>query len=251
MTRGLDENDRDFCRDWFGDHRTLSVSPPGEMFSPKSSMSLKKSFLATPTSGPKPAPRWAGMIPETTFEKVSPEDLIKRASHALMDTRIHSPLVAMPKNRDAYIEVGKWSDIAHLMKEGIDISDHLSKARLSMIEDAEEVEAMQGTNPMAMAIGILTWVHEGKERHAPIGLLPVVFHHETKRCIPASKILANRALIERLKQEGADIEIEVGDEMRHVPRSGSSMIRTISSASVRRNAYRLLRLLEGGAAASS
>ena len=218
VAHGLNEKDRDFCRDWFGDHRAVPALPPGEMAAAEAFDALKRGSLATPTSGPKTAPRWSGMIPETTFEKVRPEDLIRRASHALMDTRIHSPLVAMPKNREAYIEIGTWNKIAPLMKEGIDIRNHLSKARLSMIEDAEEIEAMQGTNPMAIAIGILTWVHEEKERHAPIGILPVSFNQETKRCIPAAKILPNRALIERLKQEGADIDIEVGDEIDIVPK---------------------------------
>jgi hypothetical protein len=208
--RGLSAEQRTFCAKWFLENRDLATRLGYRVGAEALFAELEKDpgpFRARYGAAPKFAPAtsriWAREKKEdVNFEGVQPKDLIGEARHALVDLTLHSHLVSMPKRRDAFLYLGAYEGAEILHGEVVDVGAWLTKPFLTEARDAAEVQIMQGTNPLAMTAGLVTWRSaDGVERQAPLFLAPVELNEATKTISRLSEFVLNWALLRRIAIE--------------------------------------------------
>ena len=125
--------------------------------------------------------------------------MIEQARHALIDLSLHAHLVSLPKNRDAFLRLGAWEGAETLHGESVEVGQGLTKAFLAEARDAAETQIMQGTNPLAMTAGLVTWRSaDGAERQAPLFLAMVELDEPAKVVRRLSDFVVNSALLRRI-----------------------------------------------------
>jgi hypothetical protein len=119
-----------------------------------------------------------------------------------MDLTLFSHLVSLPKARDAFLHFGAWQGAEALHTESVDVGQVLTKAFISRARDAAEVQTMQGTNPLAMTAGLVTWKSsDDVERQAPLFLAMISLDETAKTIHRLSDFVLNRALLRRIAIE--------------------------------------------------
>ena len=107
--------------------------------------------------------------------------------------------MSLPKNRSAFLDLGAWDGAQRLHGESIDVAAVLTKAFVAQARDAAEVQIMQGANPLAMTVGLVTWKSgDGVERQAPLFLAMVEFDEALKGVRRLSDFAINNALLRRI-----------------------------------------------------
>ena len=205
---GLGDEERSFCSTWFGDNRDFVAELGHKVGSALAFSNIVKDsvefrarhFGAAPKSDPKEARIWARGDHDVHFRREEPRDLIEEARHALVDTTLHSSLVSMPKKRDHLLDLGPWEANEIIHRETIDVSSLVTKAFKIEARDAAEIEAMQGTNPLAITVGLVTWTSvDGKTREAPLFLALVDFDEGASVVRRKTQFTLNRSLFQRIK----------------------------------------------------
>ena len=217
---GLRDEERDFCAAWFGDNRDFAAVLGHKVGSVTAFASVVRNpadfrtryFGAAPKSDPKGARIWARGGHNVDFKREKSRELIEEARHALVDTTLHSPLVSLPQNRDRFLGLGPWEANEVIHRETVDVSAFVTKPFLAEAREAAEVEIMQGTNPLAMTAGLVTWASaDGKSRQAPLFVAAIEFDESTSAVRRLSPFVFNRSLLRRMEtdypsvEKGADI----------------------------------------------
>ena len=136
------------------------------------------------------------------FEKRSAKDLIEQARHDLIDTSLRSALVSMKKSKTDYLDLGAWQKNEAVHADVFDVGDLVSKAFLSEALDAAEIQVMQASNPLAITIGLVTWISaDGVFREAPLFLAMASFEAEAKTISRLAPFHLNTAWLRRLSTE--------------------------------------------------
>jgi hypothetical protein len=202
---GLSAESRAFCDRWFPANRDLATRLGYRVGTEALFAELEKDpepFRTRYGAAPKFAPSsriWARQKKDVGFAGIKPEELVQEARHALVDLTLHSHLVSMPKARDAFLQLGAYEGAELLHAESVDVSQGLTKAFLAEARDAAEVQIMQGTNPLAMTAGLVTWRSaDGAERQAPLFLAMVELDEATKTIRRLSDFVVNSALLRRI-----------------------------------------------------
>ena len=203
--RGLSAEQRAFCAQWFAANRDLATRLGYRIGTETLFAELEKDsepFRARYGAAPKFAPSsriWAREKVDVGFEGVSPKRLIEQARHALIDLSLHAHVVSLPKNRDAFLRLGAWEGAETLHGESVEVGQGLTKAFLAEARDAAETQIMQGTNPLAITAGLVTWRSaDGAERQAPLFLAMVELDESTKTIHRLSDFVVNSALLRRI-----------------------------------------------------
>jgi hypothetical protein len=205
--RGLSGEQRVFCAEWFASNRDLATRLGYRVGTEALFAELEKDsgpFRARYGAAPKFAPTtsriWARKVDDNVaFRGIEPRDLIDEARHALVDLTLHSHLVSLPKARDALLQLGAFEGAELLHAEFVDVGQWLNKAFLAEARDAAEVQVLQGTNPLAMTAGLVTWRSaDGVERQAPLFLAMVELDETAKTMRRLSDFTLNRALLRRI-----------------------------------------------------
>ena len=225
---GLDENERKFARSWFHGNRDFAAELGHRVGSTKAFSQVVadadafrvRHFGAAPKNGPEQTARfWAQEEDNAAFRTESPDELIEEARNALVDTTLNASLVSMPKTRERFLNLGAWEGNERLHEGVIDVTDHANKAFLVEARDAAEIEIMQGTNPLAVAVGLVTWVSaDDKKREAPLFLALADFNEETKTVIRKAPFVLNQSLFRRIEADypAADRKASIFDALRDV-----------------------------------
>ena len=136
------------------------------------------------------------------FVKRSAKDLIEQARHDLIDTSLRSALVSMKKSKTDYLDLGAWQKNEAVHADVFDVGDLVSKAFLSEALDAAEIQVMQASNPLAITIGLVTWISaDGVFREAPLFLAMASFEAEAKTISRLAPFHLNTAWLRRLSTE--------------------------------------------------
>ena len=103
------------------------------------------------------------------------------------------------RRRDAFLQLGAYEGAELLHAESVDVSQGLTKAFLAEARDAAETQMMQGTNPLAMTAGLVTWRSaDGVERQAPLFLAMAELDEAAKTISRLSDFVLNGALLRRI-----------------------------------------------------
>ena len=208
---GLHEVGRKFANAWFGANRSLiSRHYPrvGSAAAFRDVVADPEKFREVHASGAAPkiaqsSRFWGREASETElFEKMSPRELVEVARHNLIDTSLRSPLVSMPKKKDDFVDLGSWQGNEAFHADVFGIGAIVSKGFLAGARDAAEIQVMQGVNPIAATIGLVTWISaDGVRREAPLFLAMSSFDAETNTVSRLSSFNLNTAWLRRLAVE--------------------------------------------------
>ena len=208
---GLFDVGRKFSNEWFGANRSLiSRHYPrvGSAAAFRDVVADPEKFREVHASGAAPkiaqsSRFWGREASETElFEKMSPRELVEVARHNLIDTSLRSPLVSMPKKKDDFVDLGSWQGNEAFHADVFGIGAIVSKGFLAGARDAAEIQVMQGVNPIAATIGLVTWISaDGVRREAPLFLAMSSFDAETNTVSRLSSFNLNTAWLRRLAVE--------------------------------------------------
>ena len=208
---GLFDVGRKFSNEWFGANRSLiSRHYPrvGSAAAFRDVVADPEKFREVHASGAAPkiaqsSRFWGRESSERDlFVKRSAKDLIEQARHDLIDTSLRSALVSMKKSKTDYLDLGAWQKNEAVHADVFDVGDLVSKAFLSEALDAAEIQVMQASNPLAITIGLVTWISaDGVFREAPLFLAMASFEAEAKTISRLAPFHLNTAWLRRLSTE--------------------------------------------------
>lgn len=204
--QGLSADERKYCATWFGANRDLVMRLGARVGSTATFRKLKgreADFRLHYGATSKIEPRiWAREGEIVALQAETPTQLVEEARHALVDLSLRSHLVSLPKDRTRFIELGAWTGNETIHQDGFDVAKLATKSFLSEARDAAEVQVMQGTNPLAMTVGLVSWKSaDGAERQAPLFLAMAEFDEAAKTIRRVSDFTLNGALLRRIAIE--------------------------------------------------
>jgi nucleoside-triphosphatase THEP1 len=204
--QGLSADEREYCANWFGANRDLVMRLGARVGSTATFRKLKgreEAFRLHYGATSKIEPRiWAREGESVALQAETPRQLIEEARHALVDLSLRSHLVSLPKDRTRFIDLGAWTGNETIQQDGFDVAKLATKTFLSEARDAAEIQVMQGTNPLAMTVGLVSWKSaEGTERQAPLFLAMAEFDETAKTIRRVSDFAVNGALLRRIAIE--------------------------------------------------